>query len=99
MKARFKYRIYPKPHQILPLAKAFGCARVVWNDALAIYKKAWKEGKLRPKNVDKRVITQAKKTEERAWLSDVWESVIRLHGGCGRKQNSMPINYPVELSL
>ncbi len=76
MKARFKYRIYPKPHQILPLAKAFGCARVVWNDALAIYKKAWSEGKARPKDVDKQVITQAKKIEERAWLSEV--SVVHL---------------------
>jgi len=37
MKARFKYRIYPKPHQLEPLAKAFGCARVIWNDALAGY--------------------------------------------------------------
>ncbi len=76
MKARFKYRIYPKPHQIVPLAKAFGCARVVWNDALAIYKKASSEGKPRPKDVDKQVITKAKKTASRAWLSEV--SVVHL---------------------
>ncbi|MDJ0716144.1 MAG: RNA-guided endonuclease TnpB family protein [Prochloraceae cyanobacterium] len=76
MKARFKYRIYPKPHQIVPLAKAFGCARVVWNDALAIYKKASSEGNPRPQGVDKQVITKAKKTEERAWLSEV--SVVHL---------------------
>ena len=76
MKARFKYRIYPKPHQIVPLAKAFGCARVVWNDALAIYKKAISQGKSRPKDVDKQVITKAKKNEERAWLSEV--SVVHL---------------------
>ena len=76
MKARFKYRIYPKPHQLVPLAKAFGCARVVWNDALAIYKQASSEGKPRPKDVDKQIITQAKKTEERAWLSEV--SVVHL---------------------
>ncbi|RMF20677.1 MAG: transposase, partial [Cyanobacteria bacterium J083] len=36
-------------------------------DALAIYKK---EG-IKTKNVDKRVITQAKKTEERSWLTEV----------------------------
>lgn len=76
MKARYRYRIYPKPHQLEPLAKAFGTARVVWNDALAIYKEAFKEGKERPKNVDKLVITQAKKTEERHWLSEV--SVVHL---------------------
>ena len=76
MKARFKYRIYPKPHQLMPLAKAFGCARVVWNDALAIYKQAISEGKPRPKDVDKQIITKAKKTEQRAWLSEV--SVVHL---------------------
>ncbi|MDJ0577421.1 MAG: helix-turn-helix domain-containing protein [Xenococcaceae cyanobacterium MO_234.B1] len=31
MKARYNYRIYPKPNQIQPLAQAFGCARVVWS--------------------------------------------------------------------
>ena len=67
MKARFKYRIYPNINQRLQLAKQFGCNRVVWNDALAIYKK---EG-IKTKDVDKRVITQAKKTQERCWLSEV----------------------------
>lgn len=76
MKARYRYRIYPKPQQVIELAKAFGCARVVWNDALAIYQKAFKEGKERPKDVDKLVITEAKKTPERAWLSKV--SVVHL---------------------
>ena len=77
MKARYQYRIHPKPHQFVPLAKAFGCARVVWNDALAIYNKAYAEGNLRPKEVDKLVITQAKKTEERAWLSEVSNIVLQ----------------------
>lgn len=76
MKARFKYRIYPKPHQIEPLAKAFGCARVVWNDALAIYQEAANNKLPFPKDVDKLVITQAKKTSDRAWLADV--SVVHL---------------------
>ncbi|VEP18492.1 transposase [Hyella patelloides LEGE 07179] len=67
MKARFKYRIDPNSNQRIQLAKQFGCNRVVWNDALAIYKK---EG-IHTKDVDKRVITQAKKTEERHWLSEV----------------------------
>ena len=71
MKARYQYRIYPKLHQIAPLAKAFGCARVVWNDALAIYQEAYKKGEDRPKDVDKQVITQAKLTPQRAWLAEV----------------------------
>lgn len=77
MKARYNYRIYPKPHRLQPLAKAFGCARVVWNDALAIYKEAHLAGLLRPQEVDKLVITQAKKTEERAWLSEVSNIVLQ----------------------
>ena len=67
MKARFRYRIYPNLNQRIQLAKQFGCNRVIWNDALAIYRK---EG-IKTKDVDKRVITQAKKTEERCWLSEV----------------------------
>ncbi len=77
MKARYNYRIYPKPEQIKPLAKAFGCSRVVWNDALWLYNKASDEGKPIPKNVDKKVITQAKKTEERYWLSEVSNIVLQ----------------------
>ena len=34
---RYRYRCYPEPGQKETLlAKAFGCARVVWNDALAL---------------------------------------------------------------
>ena len=51
MKARYNYRIYSKNHQLEPLAKAMGCARVVWNDALWLYKKAEIEGTDRPKNI------------------------------------------------
>ncbi len=77
MKARYQYRIYPRPNQIEPLAKAFGCSRVVWNDALWVYKNAWNNGQGRPKDVDKLVITQAKKTEARAWLSEVSNIVLQ----------------------
>jgi putative transposase len=77
MKARYQYRIYPRPTQIKPLAQAFGCARVVWNDALLVYKNAQRNGEGRPKDVDKLVITQAKKTESRAWLSEVSNIVLQ----------------------
>ena len=77
MKSRYQYRIYPRPIQIEPLAKAFGCARVVWNDSLWIYKNALRNGEPRPKNVDKIVITQAKKTPERSWLSEVSNIVLQ----------------------
>ncbi|MEM7552786.1 MAG: transposase [Cyanobacteria bacterium P01_A01_bin.84] len=69
MKARYQYRFYPTDQQQKLLAQLFGCVRVVWNDALALCKKSEKlpsNG-----NLQKLVITQAKKTEERTWLSDV----------------------------
>ena len=35
MQPRYSYRLYPAPGQRIALARAFGCARVVFNDALA----------------------------------------------------------------
>jgi putative transposase len=69
MKARYQYRFYPTDQQRLSLARVFGCVRVVWNDALALCKQSEKL----PSNNDlqKLVITQAKKTEERGWLATV----------------------------
>ncbi|MBD2200592.1 MULTISPECIES: RNA-guided endonuclease InsQ/TnpB family protein [Calothrix] len=69
MKARYQFRFYPTDLQQQLLAQLFGCVRVVWNDALAICKQSEKL----PKNseLQKFVITQAKKTDERSWLSDV----------------------------
>ncbi len=69
MKSRYQYRIYPSEQQRKDLARLFGCVRVVWNDALALCKKSEKL----PSNGDlqKICITQAKKTQEREWLSEV----------------------------
>ncbi|MFD9686985.1 helix-turn-helix domain-containing protein [Kitasatospora sp. NPDC059088] len=57
----------------MALARTFGCARVVYNDALATRRDAWKDGLPYPKATDlqKQVITAAKKTPERAWLASV----------------------------
>ncbi len=78
MKARFKYRIYPTPRQKHQLAKLFGCVRVVWNDSLAFCQQKYRLGEKKPTNseLQKQFITQAKKTEDREWLSDV--SVVPL---------------------
>jgi putative transposase len=72
MKARYSYRIYPTDQQRLGLAKLFGCCRVVWNDALALIKTT-PQGKKWPSHAElqKSCITQAKKTEGRAWLAEV----------------------------
>ena len=72
MKARYRYRLYPTEQQRRELAKVFGCCRVVWNDALALVR-AVSEGEQWPSNgeLQKLCITQAKRTVERAWLSEV----------------------------
>ena len=69
MKARYKYRFYPTNQQEKSLAQLFGCVRVVFNDALALCKKSHKLPKLT--ELLNLVITQAKKTKDRAWLGEV----------------------------
>jgi len=78
MKARYNYRIYPNQGQQTKLAQAFGCGRVVWNDALAIVK-ATPEGEKWPSmgDIKKQVTTQAKKTPERCWLTEVSSVVLQ----------------------
>jgi putative transposase len=50
---------------------------VIWNDALAIYQEASNNKQPFPSYVDKLVITQAKKTPERAWLAEVSNIVLQ----------------------
>ena len=68
MKARYQYRFYPTNQQQQSLARLYGCVRVVWNDALAFCKQS---EKLPGYNKLSAMLTQAKKTQERKWLSDV----------------------------
>lgn len=77
MKLRYQYRIYPTRNQQTKLAKTFGCCRVVWNDALTIIK-AIPKGKKWPTNseLQRLVITQAKKNPHKNWLAEV--SVVAL---------------------
>ena len=104
MKARYKYRFYPTDQQQRSLAQLFGCVRVVWNDALALCKKS----KTKPKSAElqKLVITQAKLTEERKWLSEVsniplQQSVADLDvafknffASCKGKRKGSKVGYP-----
>ena len=68
-----RYRFYPHPHQQTGLAKAFGWARLVWNDALALRNRLHQEGEKYPgaTELQKRYITQVKRTKERGWLAEV----------------------------
>jgi transposase len=72
MLVRYRYRIDPTPAQRQALARAFGCARVVYNDALVERERAHVAGeKVSDTEVQRRVITLAKQTPERAWLGEV----------------------------
>ncbi|WP_286137646.1 transposase [Mycobacterium sp. IS-3022] len=72
MQMRYRYRIEPTPAQQAMLARVFGCARVVFNDALRVRDEAYRAGvKLSDSEIQRRVITAAKRTSERAWLCEV----------------------------
>jgi putative transposase len=72
MLVRYRYRIDPTPSQRRALARAFGCARVVYNDALRERERAHAAGEqLSDAEVQRRMITLAKRTPERAWLAEV----------------------------
>ena len=79
MLLRYRYRCYPLPGQKTLLARAFGCARVVWNDALALNRQLYQDKGISFDSgaLMKRCITEAKRTEERSWLSDASHSVLQ----------------------
>lgn len=77
MQLRYNFRLYPEPSQRTLLAKAFGCARVVFNDAMHVRREAHLTGvRLRDAEIPTRVITQAKRTQKRTWLSEVSSVVL-----------------------
>ncbi|WP_262281555.1 helix-turn-helix domain-containing protein [Micromonospora sp. MA102] len=78
MQLRYKFRAYPTLVQQEALARAFGCARVVFNDGLRARQQARAAGEayLSDGELSKRVITEAKRTTERKWLGEV--SVVVL---------------------
>jgi putative transposase len=72
MLVRYRYRIDPAGRQRQALARAFGCARVVYNDALRERERAHHASeKITDTEVQRRVVTLAKTTPERAWLAEV----------------------------
>src|SRR5674476_821841 len=69
---RYRYRAYPTPGQTQLLARAFGCARVVFNDALRARQDTYAAGeKISDTQVQRRVVTLAKTTPARQWLGGV----------------------------
>ncbi|MCR3747569.1 RNA-guided endonuclease InsQ/TnpB family protein [Lentzea californiensis] len=79
MQLRYNYRVYPTPNQRIELAKAFGCARVVFNDGLRARQTAHENGQPYPSDgeLSKQIITLAKTTPERSWLGEVSAVVLQ----------------------
>jgi putative transposase len=71
VQVRYRYRLYPSPGQRQALARVFGCARVVFNDALALREECHAAGqKITDTEIQRRVVTLAKAAPERAWLAE-----------------------------
>ncbi|WDZ88332.1 RNA-guided endonuclease TnpB family protein [Nocardiopsis sp. HUAS JQ3] len=79
MRLRYSFRVYPDADQRGALARAFGCVRVVYNDALRARETAHANGEAFPTagELSTRLIAQAKKTEERSWLGEVSSVVLQ----------------------
>src|SRR5438552_12037663 len=78
MRLRYNFRLYPTPGQVHALARAFGCARVVYNDALHARRQAHAAGL--PYITDAELsarLTSAKAIPERAWLGEVSSVVLQ----------------------
>jgi len=78
MQLRYNYRLDPWPRHRAALRKAFGCARVVVNDARAVREAARAAGE--PYVTDAELsarLTAAKATPERAWLNEVSAVVLQ----------------------
>jgi putative transposase len=75
---RYNYRLYPSPGQRQALARAFGCARVVFNDGLRARQDAHAAGE--PYITDAALsarLTAVKAAPERAWLAEVSAVVLQ----------------------
>ncbi|MBE1606847.1 RNA-guided endonuclease InsQ/TnpB family protein [Actinopolymorpha pittospori] len=79
MQLRYNYRVYPTPGQQIGLAKAFGCARVVFNEGLRLRQRAREAGEkyICDGELSRRLITEAKRTPRRAWLGEVSAVVLQ----------------------
>src|SRR5215813_6495968 len=74
----FKYRFFPTDEQAAQLAKTFGCARYVYNQALEYRTSAWRQEK---KSIGYQAtaakLTEWKKEPEKAFLSEVSSVVLQ----------------------
>jgi putative transposase len=75
---RYAYRLKPTPGQRIALSRAFGCARVVFNDAIAARRAAHEACDRYPTDAAlSKALTAAKRTPQRAWLAEVSAVVLQ----------------------
>ena len=78
VKKAFKYRFFPTDEQAAQLARTFGCARYVYNQALEYRAAAWRQDK---KSIGYHItaarLTEWKKEPEKAFLSEVSSVVLQ----------------------
>ncbi|NBE56158.1 RNA-guided endonuclease InsQ/TnpB family protein [Streptomyces boluensis] len=79
MQLRYAFRLYPDRVQRAALERAFGCARVVFNDVVRARLDARAAGLPFPKagELSKCLITEAKRTEARSWLGEVSAVILQ----------------------
>ncbi|MFE9448291.1 RNA-guided endonuclease InsQ/TnpB family protein [Streptomyces sp. NPDC006739] len=79
MQLRYNYRLDPTPGQRIALSRAFGCARTVFNDGLRIRQEAHAAGLpyITDGDLEKLVVTAAKRTSGREWLGEVSSVVLK----------------------
>jgi putative transposase len=78
VRLRYAYRLDPTSGQRIALATAFGCARVVFNDAVAARRAAHLAGDPHPTDAAlSRALTAAQRTPERARLAEVSAVVLQ----------------------
>ncbi|GHJ45441.1 transposase [Catellatospora sp. TT07R-123] len=78
MRLRYNFRLYPTSGQRQALARAFGCARVVFNDGLRIREQARLAGEPYVTDAElSRWLTQAKKLPDRQWLGEISAVVLQ----------------------
>jgi putative transposase len=79
MQLRYSFRLDPDSVQQTALARAFGCARVVFNDAVRAREDARRAGQPYPTagQLSRKLITEAKQTRQRSWLGGVCAVVLQ----------------------
>ncbi|WP_435610238.1 RNA-guided endonuclease InsQ/TnpB family protein [Streptomyces sp. C10-9-1] len=78
MQLRYSFRVYPSAGQRTALARAFGCARVVFNDALRVREEARRSGLPFVTSAELSThLTAVKKTPQRAWLGEVSAVILQ----------------------